>query len=335
MPIVDGSYSKPDANSPLFSHWQRCNDMVLSWILNSLDKNIRDSVMFCETAAELWKDLNERYGQSNKARLFQAQKDVSCISQGDMDIACYFNKAKKVWDEFNAVGATPRCTCKKCDCEVNIRLHNHDQEQKLIQFLMGLNESYTVVRGNILMMTPLPTLGQTYSLLVQEERQRQVKQGSEYHIEAASFSVGVNQNMTNNTARNLPSKRPENRRSQLFCDHCRRSGHTVDKCYKIHGYPNKQGGKSKVYRSANNAWGEQETQLENSPTTTLPGLSSEQSKQLLQFLTILTAGAGQRSNIPETTASAVTMAGMVHALNAIHSLCALSQETWILDSGAT
>ena len=89
-----------------------------------------------------------------------------------MDIACYFNKAKKVWDEFNAVGATPRCTCNKCECEVNDRLHKHDQEQKLIQFLMGLNESYTAVRGNILMMTPLPTLGQTYSLLVQEERQR-------------------------------------------------------------------------------------------------------------------------------------------------------------------
>ena len=30
LPFINGSYSKPDANSPLFSHWQRCNDMVLS-----------------------------------------------------------------------------------------------------------------------------------------------------------------------------------------------------------------------------------------------------------------------------------------------------------------
>jgi len=30
LSIVDGSYKKPDANSPLLSHWQRCNDMVIS-----------------------------------------------------------------------------------------------------------------------------------------------------------------------------------------------------------------------------------------------------------------------------------------------------------------
>ena len=80
----------------------------------------------------MWNELSERYGQLNKARLFQAQKEISCISQGDLDIAGYFNKAKKAWDEFAAVGATPRCTCGKCDCEVNSRLHAHDQEQKTI-----------------------------------------------------------------------------------------------------------------------------------------------------------------------------------------------------------
>jgi len=227
--------------------------VVLSWLLKSLNKNIRDSVLFCETASDLWKDLNDRYGQSNKARLFQAQKEVS-----DLDIAGYFNKAKKVWDEFNAVGATPKCTYKKYECETNARLHNHDQEQKLIQFLIALNENYTAVRGNILMMIPLPTLSQIYSLLVQEERQRQVKPRSEHYIEAASFSVGTNQNASNITGRNFPTKKQENRRSQLFCDHCKRNGHTMDKCYKIHGYPNRQGGKGRVYRDANNAWGQQE-----------------------------------------------------------------------------
>ena len=173
--FIDGSNTRPDASFPLLPYRQRCNDMVISWLLNSLHKSIRDSVLFCSTASETWKELNERYGQSNKARLFQAQKQVSCISQGDLDIASYFNRAKKVWDELIAVGATPKCTCKKCECEVNERLQHHDQEQKLIQFLMGLNESYTSVRGNILMMTPLHTLSQIYSFLMQEERQRQVK----------------------------------------------------------------------------------------------------------------------------------------------------------------
>lgn len=43
---------------------------------------------------------------------------------------------------------------------------------KLSSFLMGLNEKYTNVRGQFLMMQPVPTISQAYSLLLQEESQR-------------------------------------------------------------------------------------------------------------------------------------------------------------------
>jgi len=34
-----------------------------------------------------------------------------------------------------------------------------------------------------------------------------------------------------------PHKRTEGRRvSQCFCDHCKRPGHAMEKCYKLHGY---------------------------------------------------------------------------------------------------
>jgi len=41
LSLVDGSYKKPEAGSPLLPYWQRCNDMVISWLLNSLHKNVR------------------------------------------------------------------------------------------------------------------------------------------------------------------------------------------------------------------------------------------------------------------------------------------------------
>jgi len=144
--------------------------MVLSWLLNSLSENIRNSVLYFETARELWNDLEERFGQSNKAHLFQVQKDVSCLSQGDLDIASYYTKTKQLWNESNTVGGIPMCNCVKCECEVNNRLQKYIEERKLIQFLKGLNSSYTTIRGNILIMVPFPTISQAYSLLVQEER---------------------------------------------------------------------------------------------------------------------------------------------------------------------
>jgi len=92
--FIDGTCEYPAPAAPLFIFWQRNNAMVLSWLLNSFNESIRYSVLYFETARELLLDLEGRFGQSNKARHFQVQKDVSCLSQGDMDITSYYTKAK-------------------------------------------------------------------------------------------------------------------------------------------------------------------------------------------------------------------------------------------------
>lgn len=39
---------------------------------------------------------------------------------------------------------------------------------------MGLNDAYSSVRSNILMISPLPSVNQAYSLLIQDEKQREI-----------------------------------------------------------------------------------------------------------------------------------------------------------------
>jgi len=51
LSFINGSYKKPEATWPLLPYWQRHNDMVISWLLNSLHKNVRDSVLFHNTAS--------------------------------------------------------------------------------------------------------------------------------------------------------------------------------------------------------------------------------------------------------------------------------------------
>jgi len=162
---------------------------VASWILNSLHKDISGSVLYCNSATEMWEELVERFGLSNKAKLFQVKKELSSVSQGDSDIASYYTRAKKACDEFSTVDDMPRCNCGKCECGVNNALVKYAQKQNMIYFLMGLNDSYTSVRGNLLIMNPLPSLGQTYSLLIQEERHRQVKNTTNFLTDSASFSA--------------------------------------------------------------------------------------------------------------------------------------------------
>ncbi|XP_009592770.2 uncharacterized protein [Nicotiana tomentosiformis] len=42
--FITGKYKKPDSGHPTFEQWERCDDMVTSWILNSLSKDLADSL---------------------------------------------------------------------------------------------------------------------------------------------------------------------------------------------------------------------------------------------------------------------------------------------------
>ena len=69
--FVDGSIGKPNGSDPqLLNSWRRNNHIVISWLLNSVSKEISSSILFGESAAEIWNDLNERFQQSNGPRIF-------------------------------------------------------------------------------------------------------------------------------------------------------------------------------------------------------------------------------------------------------------------------
>ena len=54
--------------------------MVISWILNSLSSDIYGSVVYIQSASEMWLELLERFGQLNGPQLFQIQKELSQFS---------------------------------------------------------------------------------------------------------------------------------------------------------------------------------------------------------------------------------------------------------------
>ncbi|XP_075104693.1 uncharacterized protein LOC142178841 [Nicotiana tabacum] len=51
--FIDGSIIEPDMDSPSLKSWNRCNDMVISWILNSLSKEIAWSVLYSKTTKQI------------------------------------------------------------------------------------------------------------------------------------------------------------------------------------------------------------------------------------------------------------------------------------------
>ncbi|KAL6334486.1 hypothetical protein AAG906_016031 [Vitis piasezkii] len=76
----------PESDGLLFGTWIRYNNMVISWIINSVHKDIINSLLYFDTAVGIWNDLRDRFCQSNGPRIFQIKKHLIALNQGSLDI---------------------------------------------------------------------------------------------------------------------------------------------------------------------------------------------------------------------------------------------------------
>ena len=109
--FIDGSIPCPESDDFLFGTWIRCNNMVISWILNSVHKDIADSLLYFDTAVGIWNDLRDRFRQSNGPRIFQIKKHLIALSQGSLDVSTYYTRLKILWDELKGFQPLPECAC--------------------------------------------------------------------------------------------------------------------------------------------------------------------------------------------------------------------------------
>ncbi|XP_019233040.1 PREDICTED: uncharacterized protein LOC109213667 [Nicotiana attenuata] len=160
LDFINGNSQKPSPVSPLARQWQRFNDLVISWLVNSLSKEISHSVEYSEFAREIQNELEERYGKADGVEVFELKKE-----------------------------------------------------------------------SNILMMKPLPSIGAVYSIILSDEKQRNVSSGTQFPSTSASFSAGVFKQCYPSKVNFEPSK------PSVTYKNCKTPGRTIDKCYKLHGYP--------------------------------------------------------------------------------------------------
>ena len=109
---------------------------------------------------------------------------------------------------------------------------DYQQQEYVMQFLMGLNESYASTRGQILMLDLLPPVVKVFNLVVQEERQWSIRSRSSAPSDSMAFNAS---SPAHSVATASSHNKPRHERP--ICTHCRLTGHTVDRCYKLHGFP--------------------------------------------------------------------------------------------------
>ncbi|RHN38558.1 putative RNA-directed DNA polymerase [Medicago truncatula] len=142
---------------------------------------------------------------------------------------------KIIWDELEDLRPTPSCVCAiPCSCKLSTSVRTYKNNEYILCFLKGLNDNYTNVRTQILLMDPLPSISKTYSLVIQQDSTptEQPSESNVFNVNSSSTSSA--QHKGNH---GLGRGRGKGPKTSMLCSNCNKTNHTVENCYFKHGFP--------------------------------------------------------------------------------------------------
>ncbi|XP_074314369.1 uncharacterized protein LOC141649583 [Silene latifolia] len=222
-----------------YNQWVRMDLLVLRWIMNSLDKNLRENLQYASSSKALWSEIVERYGQLNALELYELKKDLSNVSQDNSSLIDYYNRLKCLWETVDNLDPIPQCTCgvmSKCFCQLLKRFLDREAHSKLVQLLMGLNAGYEHVQTTLLSMEPLPPINKALALLQKIEKQKHINDSAgDVLTTSTAFASKKIHNFSSPESQNHGIRQREDSYEEGFkhCTHCNRDGHVIEDCYKL------------------------------------------------------------------------------------------------------
>lgn len=232
--FVDDSLPRPSATDPLYRIWSRCNSMVKSWILNSVSKQIYGSILSFDDASQIWKDLHDRFHKTNLPRTFQLVQQIQDLRQGSMDLSTYYTTLKTLWDNLDCSEISDPCACcNAVNCAGQRQAQARVDRSRTIKFLAGLNEKYSVIRGQIIMKKPLPDLAEICNILDQDDSQRQFNSPipAAFHLSSSQTPTSL---VSSPPSSAVPDSSPgalnafQRKDNRPMCSHCGVAGHIID-----------------------------------------------------------------------------------------------------------
>ena len=220
-----------------------------------------------------------------------------------------------------------------------------------MSFLLGLNDTFSQIRGQVLLLDPIPLINKVFSLISQEERKKSISNGSG----GVDVTNGMTFMVKNDRRHGLDNVNVAAIRNNIvsignnkflkkdhpLCTHYNFHGHTIEKCYKIHGYPPGYKSKQKFNSVAANQASFLPLTADNSDHQSshvgsfLQNLNTEQYQQLMTLLSTHLSTSAKESTQQEAAQQDVPSTSYVVGICLSASITPnfSSMKLWIIDSG--
>ncbi|RVW13652.1 Retrovirus-related Pol polyprotein from transposon TNT 1-94 [Vitis vinifera] len=223
---ITGASAAPETTASTYKKWIAENNMVMSWLVNSMTADIGENFLSFDTAKEIWDTAKETFSdKENTSEIIQIEGILHDLRQGNLTVTEYFNTLTRLWRQLDTFEV------HNWNCVTDGFLYKKIVEGKRVfKFLLGLNKNLDEIRGRIMGVKPLPSLREAFSEVRREESRKNLMMGSHQQLNMAESSALKTQFAPFDNRQKIKGGRP-------WCDHCRKPGHSRETCWKIHGKP--------------------------------------------------------------------------------------------------
>lgn len=150
----------------------------------------------------------------------------------------YFNELNTIWEELKLFRSLPHCSCGMCQFTCFEKFVTAQEKDYTFKFLNGLNDTFSGIWSQIIIMKPFPSLDEVYNMVLSEESQRHYNSNVvDILIEASTMAV----------------QRNRYRNPDAECSYYKKKGHTRERCFKLIGYSTNWRSNSNSHQSNINA----------------------------------------------------------------------------------
>lgn len=205
---------------------KRTNDRVLVWLLGSMEPIVRQQVEIMSTVSEVWMALEKQFaGKSNKMQATRIVEELTHLKQGTKSVTEYAGELKRLYRDLHYYHLFEPVDKK------DLAIHHKWFESIVAKlFLDGLNQELNLRRQLIFSEAEWPSLDDIISSVLEEETR--IAQPKENVVSLGDDRAALS--MQSRRASKFFSKVDK---GKLFCDYCKKKGHTKEACFDLNGYP--------------------------------------------------------------------------------------------------
>ncbi|KAH9695298.1 hypothetical protein KPL71_022713 [Citrus sinensis] len=170
--------------NPAFTAWKRKDQMLLSWLMSSINLEILSLVVNSETSLDLWISLEQQFGSETFAKKVHLKMMLNNLKKGSMSMTDFFGKLKTISDEL-AIAGNPISSL-----------------DFITHLISGLGQLYYPVVVYIEANLAKMTINEAYSMLLTHEARLEAHRSSASKEAKLNYAANIAQTGSNNKSGN-------------------------------------------------------------------------------------------------------------------------------------